>query len=135
MVLAVIVSYSRCYMRMRPASRLLAHFTALFHFVRILLRLCSPARRPTRMYADGTISRVNTWSCIGLYTLPVFTKKINYKYAKCSLTFYLKNGLVTFYVNITNIYVIVDKRKGCPCLHGILGVTFKWRGQPKNLYL
>jgi len=29
-LLAVIVSYSRCFVRMLPANQLLAHFTALF---------------------------------------------------------------------------------------------------------
>jgi len=31
---------------------------------------------------------------------------------KCSLTFPLKNGIVTFYENFTNKYAIVDKLRG-----------------------
>jgi len=65
-ILAVITSYSQCFVRMLPASRLPAHFTALFYFVSIHLRLlvALPVGLP-RLYADGA-----------LHTLPVFTQKV-----------------------------------------------------------
>src|SRR6218665_3556845 len=47
--LAVIASYSRCFVRMLPEVSLPAHFTALPYIVSILLRLfLSPSRRVRR---------------------------------------------------------------------------------------
>src|SRR6218665_1637691 len=94
---------------MLPASRLPAHFAALFYFVSILLCLFSSrSRRPTPTYANGTLLRFATWGCSGHTSS--FHQESN-KYTKCSLTFPLKNGSITFYVNFTNTYVIVNKRE------------------------
>src|SRR6218665_2301209 len=95
---------------MLPASRLPAHFTALFYFVSILLCLFLDVReglpQPMR------IAHFCALLYLGLqWTHFQFPQESN-KYAKCSLTFPLKNGPITFYVNFTNTNVIVDKREG-----------------------
>src|SRR6218665_3827992 len=93
----------RYFVGMLTASRLQAHFTPLPYFVRISLGLF--AALPVGVYPE--CMRIahfcrTAWSCYGLtiHTLN-FHQKSN-KYAKCSPTFPLKNGLFTFLYEFQN---------------------------------
>src|SRR6218665_2262095 len=77
----------------------------------------------------------------GYYTCS-FSKlrhKAHQKVCKCSLTFPLMNGIVTFYVNCTNKYVRVDTLRGwystpwVPCLYKVYLCNVM--GYHNNLYI
>src|SRR6218665_3627039 len=91
----------RCFVGMLTASRLQAHFTPLPYFVRISLGLFAalPVGLP-RMYANYTLLSYYLELVWTIHTLN-FHQKSN-KYAKCSPTFPLKNGIFTFLYEFQN---------------------------------
>src|SRR6218665_1215491 len=91
---------------------LLANFTALLYFVSIPLRIFVGLALPRhRMFTQNLIGDITLSRVI----IPVgcscskMRHKAHRKVLKCSLTFPLKNGIVTCYVQCTKKYDRVDK--------------------------